>query len=63
MMGHNVSFYGKIWKIIPKLSVLPYFSKLCKMMYSVLPPDTTLVKIYRLKKIKLVCCVYLLMSL
>ena len=63
MMGHNVSFYGKICKIIPKLSVLPYLSKLCKMMNSVDPPDTTLVKIYRLKQFKLVCYVDLLMSL
>ena len=23
MMGHNISFYGKIWKIIPKLSLFP----------------------------------------
>ena len=23
MMGHNISFYEKIWKIIPKLSLLP----------------------------------------
>ena len=23
MMGHNISFEGDIWKIIPKLSLLP----------------------------------------
>ena len=23
MRGHNVCFYAKIWKIIPKLSLLP----------------------------------------
>ena len=23
MMGHNISFEGVIWKIIPKLSLLP----------------------------------------
>ena len=25
MMGHKICFYGKIWLIIPKLSLLPLF--------------------------------------
>ena len=26
MMGHKIRFKGKIWKIIPKLSLLPFLS-------------------------------------
>ena len=26
MMGHNICFYGEIWVIIPKLSLLPLLS-------------------------------------
>ena len=26
MMGHNICFKGVIWKIIPKLSFLPFLS-------------------------------------
>ena len=26
MKGHKICFYGEIWKIIPKLSLLPFLS-------------------------------------
>ena len=33
MMGHNMCFTGEIWKIIPKLSLLPLlnWSKQCRL--------------------------------
>ena len=39
MMGHNISFYGEIWLIIPKLSMLPFLFgpeviKTCFMLIS-----------------------------
>ena len=30
MMGHSLSFYGEIWKIIPELSLLPLLKSYLK---------------------------------
>ena len=35
MMGHNISFFGKIWKIIPKLSLLtPSYLEHCLLSFT-----------------------------
>ena len=58
MLGHNICFEGVIWKIIPKLSCLPFLSRALQLSI-----EQTVKTLITLHECRTTYCIYLKDSL